>query len=698
MAECGYCYAQNRLTASQTALLPEALDWRQPLYDCLTEGTADASAERWLLFLGGYRDAAQKLSEVKEARRRAAEAELRRREDIYQQIRDLSTETAEWKEASVLAFLLTTIPEDAVDRGMAALLKTKQDRIRNRTTLEKIRTLRSGIAGSDQLRQLEVILGELTPLADFPEALAAIGEAQTRKSELLRLQMEREKALARARRRRVCRLWAAGAAALLTAALLIALSWHVWQPRQLASARTLAQAEQYEAAVSAYAALANRWFFPNPDVRAEAQASLPTLRSAWADTLAADGDWESAIRQYHLAGNTEAERAARSAFAEELERNGEEERAIAQLREVPDSDARVAALYARLTLREYSAGDYAAAAEHGAKADAALLAAEGVTAETIYRDWGLSLAAEGNTEEAIRTLEKAGNSPEVLLKLSELRAALDDERNRRTLQRWAEAMQNGQEEAAYNELQTAGAEITTVDGQLRYWTALSNAGADLTRVFPDGALVTDLTRPEMTPAEADAIDTSRPLVLIRREKDYMISMSYSLSKSWPLHDDSAAAFQWRLMPEYWLRLPAERRASSLADCTCILLTDLTYRYLGNTLRNTLSWDFISTISRTGFNSRIRTTPWKKFSGIGSFPTFSAVSRLMLWAPGDNHAALLNEREKNPPKYRETIDFTSYLSMNSTASNLGLSGSFDSAWTSLALEEAFSDILNKESAP
>ncbi len=739
LVECGYCYARFSIRFETEGIPPWELDWKKPLYDAAVKGIPGPEGLEWLSLLGDYEDAAALLEKrtAEEAARREAMrlAEEARRQKILQAVLSFSEETGTVGEAEALARQLETLPEDALGQNERAVFEKKRKAVRYRNDLRRLETLRKEINTYLLPASLEDVLMELAPLADLPGAMDLIAAAQTRKSELLRLEKEQKEARERAERRRKRLKIILAAAAAGAMVLFVFLSLFVRQPRRLAEARNLAASDRWEESVSAYESLANSLLI-RADDKSAAQEELALLRKRWAQSLLAEDRWEEALTQLHLSQDTEAEKETRLQYArwladreawEEaigqcvLARDADTENALrrqyarileekedyagaaAQLEKLKDTAKETARLYALLTLREKRAGDFESAAAHLSKADAALLASEGVTAESLYRDWGFALAEEGDTAGAIKRLEKAGDSPEVLEKLSALQQALDTQRTALALAAFKEAPASevGQN-AAYETLRKTGEQFETLDGLLLYFDSLQQAGADLTKVFPSAPSFTGLKLPDFTPAEVADIDLSRPLVLWRQEYEYRISATDAFSSPYPLHENESG-FQWKLLPDCWLRLPQDRRPRSLAECTCILLMDLTYPYLGQVSARTVSWDYVSLFAKKQSGSvSARATPWSKFYGNGRFPTFGAAARLLLWDPANNRAAVLDQWQQVPiasilPS-SITVDWTTHSALSVSSFDLGLSAYHDLPRAEKALEEGFLALLEGGIAP
>ena len=115
------------------------------------------------------------------------------------------------------------------------------------------------------------------------------------------------------------------------------------------------------------------------------------------------------------------------------------------------------------------------------------------------------------------------------------------------------------------------------------------------------------------------------------------------------------------------------------------------------------WDYVSVmqLNQVG-KARPEATPWRKLSGIGVFPTFSASCRLLLWDPHMGSATVLDSRKvsaKTGSPMSITIDWTVHSGLNASANKLGLAGDFDLAWAQSALENAFVQLLSEgEDAP
>ena len=355
----------------------------------------------------------------------------------------------------------------------------------------------------------------------------------------------------------------------------------------------------------------------------------------------------------------------------------------------------MAELYGLKTLQDLREKDYRTAVSDARFANPEILDREGVTLQSIYREWGFAAADAGNTDEAVTLLGNAGDDPEVIARLTELRKKQYEALFSDALQTWNQA-QNGEipEEDAYTQLQRTGKKLNTLEGQLQYWASLYEAGADISRIFPQGANITDMILPVFQEGEPEAVDTDRPLVLTRTEKEYTVSVLDVLMKEFSLHEGEEY-HTWILWPELWQQLPEDRRARCPEECTCFLVLDQSYRYNGRKAGFEVMWDYTSMTER---ERRSNVKPKTSITFPASFPTFQTWQRLLLWNRGGNQAREIASKRQIPDTVNIRVDWTMNSSLGVSANKLGLAEDFDGEWSKTHLEEASRLLLLREELP
>ena len=638
LVECGYCYNLFHPAGPAPELKPEGIDWKKPIYDEVCRAARSADAYRWLILLGDYEDAPQRLERI------------------------LTEEPGRLKEGIEKA-----ASSWAIDQLINDLQASRS------------------FPGSEKMLLMAF------------EKKAFLKEKEARE-EAEKAREEAEKARKKKRNRRIGAILAG---ACFIAFVCYGLwSCFLYQPAQLEKARTFSENEQYPEAEDAYLAITTKILFVNKTVKKQAEQELKELRNQWAEILALQGDEAAAIEKYEAAGNTETATAVRRVYAEELEQQGLLEEAIEQYGKLPDSHRKIQELYAGLAVKALEEGAYELALISYAHSDPEILAAFEITEETINRLWGEDLARQGETDEAIQKLEEAGDSMEVAVMLRDLYVRQADETGRKAIEQW-EKDGKRTDANGLQILEETGTGFKTIDAQLRYWQLLAEMGIDLTRVYPEGVEVEGLWFPTETgESDIDCFDVEKPLAFEKREKEYTISLfgGYSLfdiqrNTDPVLHDpEDPSCFTIKMLPELWQQLPEERRAASLEDCTCIFVQNLTYQPDGYYYGRYRMEDLVN----TGQSEGLIPAPTKTIDFDRSFPLFTARMELLLWNyPNDGIKVL--EKKDAQAKYSDDsldrraliVDWTKQKSTWSASTiELGLSGEFDENWKDEAMEYVY----------
>lgn len=745
--ECGYCYAQLRFS-DMPVLKPEMLDWKKPLYDEAVAAKAPEKAFCLLVLLGDYADVPQRLERIRGQ-------ELEKIRNLENEI-GLATEV--WRLDQIIKNLQeinrTFIGGEAADRALAAALekktrlKQKEDQKNLRELKERVETAKTADdIGFGTLRDIEALL-HMPGAAELLEKAKAKEEAFQREKDLAMLERlkeaiqkerfswalngliedirkiksgpeaesvvmlayeKRAKLLEAEEKERVKRerwekrkKWIKGSAAaviLLGIVTCCLLSYHVFQPEKLEKARALAREEQYAEAAAAYRSLAINGLFSNPAVAARAGDELKALLNEWALVLVEQGDRKAAIEKYEEAGNTDAVLDNRKAYAEEAEEKGLLQEAINQYEQLPDTEEKISELYARLVVQYLEQENYELALNSFDRSDRELMQLYQITKGEIYRLWGKALAEQGRTDDAIQKLKKATDSDETLDLLQALYVRQADEKGRQLLEQWEK---DGRKKDARQLRQFAdtGAKLNTVNAQLHYWKLLAEADIDITQVYPAGVEVNDFLLSAYT-SVFEEYDASKPLFFIREEKEYTISMTDVSGSSGgkAVHDpQDPAYFTVTLLPELWQRLPKERRAASLRECTCIFVLDQTYQSAGTYYGKYRVKNYVAEMytKQTGRKAPVSS---KTLESKGVFPLYTARMALLVWNYPGNEAKVLVAKT-NEAHYKPNfltggsmvVDWSNESSYSVSTIKLGLSGKFDQDWVTETVQSCYDTVL------
>ena len=746
LVECGYCYTTFQLTDPISEIKPGMIDWKKPLYEKAIGISEPSHAADWMILLGDYADAPQKLAHyrTKELERvRVLENGISIATEswrIVQIIRDLQGINKALCGAETIDSVLSAAREKEIllkqkeNQKILEALKEKVEKAtkvaeldwrlfrdiealqqfpgavelleaakakREKLQLEKdqkdLEELKKTVSIASSVWIINHRIEDINKIQPSPERESILALAYEKRALLLEIEAKEEEKKAKKERwkkRAKVALIAAGVVAMICYGLL---SYRVFQPAQLEEARLLAEKEQFAEAEKAYESLAKKWLFVNASVNAQARDGLKELRNRWADLLMEQGDKKTAIEKYELAGNEDAALAAKDAYVAELEEKGLFTEAIAQLKELPGSAKKIQQLYARMTLLSLDEGNYELALSSFEHADAEMMETNQITQQTIFGRWGKALAEQNQTDEAIQKLTKAGKSDEVLELLGVLYTRQAEEKGRQIIEKWEEAGRNSDSQWM-NTFARTGTGFKEINAQLRYWSLLADEGIDLTQVYPEGVQVNGFLLPTET-AELEEFDASKPLVFQRKEDGYTLSPMDTLSKkgSYSVHDpQSSVYFTVTMLPESWQRLPKERRAGSLRDCTCVFVINLTYQSAGSYYGIYEMEDYASEMFAKQLGKK-EPVYRKTLTAHAYFPLFTARMELLQWDyPGNGVRTI--KKKTNHAKYSsgfpgvKVVDWTGNKSFYTTCSALGLSGTFDNDWITETTQSCYDMLL------
>lgn len=689
MTECGYCYAELNVKDMQT-LCPGDLDWKTALYRAAKSSKKAKKACWWLIRLGdseAIRDYTQRLKRLRSQwEKLTAEAQAALEGDVSEaRLQDLIDQ-------------FSLLPENAEARAWEENLTQKLAEERARKKLAAIRDRASHTYTS---KGLEECLRELAELEGTPGCSELADELHLKIEKLQQEERERQKRIARRILYRRIRRFAVFAACILALFGYSKLSRQVIQPRKLSKARELAATGSFEAAEEAYLAAGRGGLFPNEAIRLTAYEELKALRSDRAAELEAEGEYERAAELYQSAGDQEGKDRVTLAWAEALEAEGDYSHAIELLKQLPDTEDRVMALYAKWTLRLVSEENYKEAVDAFKQADQQMLASQGVTEASLREAWARQELEAGNVRSAFNAITPVKEDASAAKLYRELQSRLMEEELAVAIAAWQEA-DDAQKAAALDLIRTLSKDYREIDAQLRLWQMADRAGIDLTELYPEGAVVTGLRipetiqtglkNPETILTEKAQIDTYKPLVMLRREHEY--SLSLAVTQGEVQHNPTSDNyFTLRMMPELWQSLPAERRAETLADCTVVALVNMTYPYAGKVSGTCVVWDYISMMQAN------QKKPTKELRYSQLYTCFDAQEEVLLWKPGAQTAFRMN-RIVDHSRYSAnglplgfsgpTVDWTAGNTSMSYV-DLGLSGKFDEQWALDRLDELYAGL-------
>ena len=670
--ECGYCYA-NLQWKELEMISPNLQDWKLPLLEAARAGADRVRMTRWLILLNDS-ETIKKQAKLQEEMQRhwdliRAEAEAALRGEMTeQQISDLLERFSLLPANSAAAEWIGKLERALQEKQWESRLKNVKWRLESAETIGR----------------LEQCLDDLKGLEQAAGCAELETEIRDRIEKIRRAEREEQERIARAIRKRRIRKIAIAAACVLLISAYAQISRHLLQPRKLEQARTWASEQQYEEAEKAYTDLALGGIFSNAVIQQTAKEELKALQSDWAVSLQAEGEYERAAQLFKLAGDSDGEARARNAWAQELTAQGNLEEAIVQFKQVPGREDRVRALSSELTLHYFQEENYEDALPCYQEADADALAEQGITELSLRLAWAKSALEKNDLDQGIRALSPVQDDPAA--------ADLWREVRRRKLQAEITAAVTAWEEASdvlrtseLEKVQKLAANYPDIDLQLEIWRIADSHGMDLSLLFPEGAKVEGLEIPEAGETEQDTVNGSRPLVFIRKEKEYSTVLTDILG-SFTLHDpEDEGPYDLCMLPAFWQALPPERRAESMADCTVIALVNLTYDYIGNVHGTSIIPDYVSVI---GTNKK----PTRTLRSPQSFRCFNANHEALIWSPGWKKAFVAGTKTVkssyqplSPLTLGPTVDWTTGSSFRSAAS-LGLAGKFDDQWVNQWLEK------------
>ena len=680
MAECGYCYARLNVK-DMPPLHPGELDWKAALYQAAESGEKNRGVNQWLLLLGDPK---------------AIIDYMKFQNELWSQWKTLTAQAraameGDATEAQLQALVdaFSTMPEKAEARSWVEKLAGKLAAERTRRRLADIRERASR---SNSVEELDACLMALNGLEDAPGASALADELRLRIETLRQEEQRRRERIARRIKFRKIRRFAILAACVLALIGYSRLSIHVLQPRRLARARELAANGTFEAAEAAYLAAGRGGLFPNESVRVAVYEELKALRSKRAAELEAAGEYESALNMYKTVGDSRGETRVTLAWAAALEADGAYAEAIKLLERLPDTEDRVKALYAKWTLRLVSEENYERAVETFAQADQQLLADQGVTELSLREAWCGQAMAGDNLRAALAIITPVREEASVSGLYRELQYRLMDEELAAEIAAW-QAADEPDRPAALERVRKSAMIYTEIDAQLRVWQMADRAGIDLTALYPEGVVVTGLMPPENILDGEAQVDTSKPLVILRRERDYDLSLSSNMTNEVRHDPASESSFTLIMSPIFWQALPPERRAETLADCTSVALVNLTYAYIGNVSGSYIIWDYISMYSEG------KKKPTNRLYFPKSYMCFDALHEVLLWEPGASTAYrtahMTNRARYSPNAYvpgsrGPTVDWTEHT-LSIPYADVGLSGTFDKQWIEDRLNALYAEL-------
>lgn len=679
IAECGYCYAKVNAKEAER-LSPDVLEWKKPLFEAAPAADAASRANRWRVLLGDP-EAIQKYTEQQENLRKHWQELLEKSrmawenevsDDLLQDLIDQfsllpENETArEWKEK------------------LTQRLETRRAERRIASAREKARTINDPAELMDCLRQIE-------DLNRMPEYEKVWTEIRRKIERLEQEERERRKRIARRIRYRWFRRGAFMAACILVVFGYAILSSQVIQPNKLSKARKLAETGTFEEAEEAYLHAGIGGLFPNEEVQLSAHEELKALRNEWAKQLESDGEYERAATIYTTLQDKNSETRVRTSWAMKLETNGEWGKAIEQWKKVPDSEDKVLSAYTQLTLSLISEERYEEALNAFFQSDQQMLEAHGVTELILRKSWAGKEMEKERIGGAIKALAPVRDDETVADLYQDLLFRQMDDELTEAITEWQNAEERKKKDMLAK-VQKLAVKYDSVNAQLRVWQMADRAGIDLTLLYPNGVEVMGLKLPVEIMTDDIQMDWERPLMMIRREKDYDLYFSLFQKTEIPHDATSESSYSLKMLPEFWQALPEERRAKTVEECTGIALVNMTYEYQGNAPGTMIVWDYTSL--STG-----KTKPTKKLSYSKSFMVFNAKEELLMWNPAKPQA-FQADRKVNYSKYasnakwpvsqRIRVDMTEDAAgYNKTYNSLGLCGDFDEQWAEDCLKKVYS---------
>ncbi len=670
--ECGYCYA-NLQGKELEMISPNLQDWKLPLLEAARAGADRVRMTRWLILLNDT-ETIKKQAKLQEEMQRhwdliRAEAEAALRGEMTeQQISDLLERFSLLPANSAAAEWIGKLERALQEKQWESRLKNVKWRLESAETIGR----------------LEQCLDDLKGLEQAAGCTELKTEIRGRIEKIRHAQQEEQERIARAIRKRRIRKIAIAAACVLLISAYAQISRHLLQPRKLEQARTWASEQQYGEAEKAYTDLALGGIFSNAVIQQTAKEELKALQSDWAVSLQAEGEYERAAQLFKLAGDSEGEARARDAWAQELTAQGNLEEAIVQFKQVPGREDRVMALSSELTLRYFQEENYEAALRCYPEADADALAKQGVTELSLRLAWAKSALEKNDLEQGIQVLRPVQEDPAAAGLWREMRVKQIQVRITAAVTAWKEAS-DALKPRELEKVRKLAANYPEIDLQLEIWRIADSHGMDLSLLFPEGAEVRGLEIPESGEPEEDTVNGSRPLVFIRREKEYSTGLSDILT-DFTLHNpENESAYELRMLPAFWQALPPERRAESITDCTVVALVNLTYDYIGKVYGSTRMLDYISVLNT---NKK----PTHVLTGTHAFKCFDAKHEALIWSPGWKQAFVAatktvpsSYRPTTPFSLGPTVDYTVSSPFQSTTS-LGLAGKFDDQWVNQWLEK------------
>ena len=319
------------------------------------------------------------------------------------------------------------------------------------------------------------------------------------------------------------------------------------QPALREQAAQLEAGEDYEGALAVYIRLlAGPW-------SKQADEKMKQMKERIGSRQLDEGQFEEAIALFQELDDEENVLKARTALGVSLREKGQFEEALAQFDQTGDGEQKYITYFA----------------------------------------WADMLEEEERYQEAIEVMDLLHKDSEAVLSGEE---AYQDRLARLKERRCDAAVAAVTGSVTGGSVDTAlayslGAALDDIDGQLKFCTALDEAGADLDLVYPEGVEVSGVSLAQYQPfgdeiAVSDFLEgikeetAIKALVFARKQRapvagDYLensISDMMAQKKREPEDDD----YEVRFLPGKWQELSKQKRASSLEECNLFLLSDCIY--------------------------------------------------------------------------------------------------------------------------
>lgn len=673
MAECIYCYRQNPCLSGKI-IRPDDLNWQDPMVSTALRFRKRRWAVEWLRLMGREQELNEIRAEWKEAEKHWGET-LQAAEEAWKSCTND-------RQIQQVILRLEDLPESSAVQEWIDRLEGKIQQILAERRISQLKERLEYTLSDAGLAEIEKGLEEA---AWYPAAQEPLAEVRARREQIARRRAEAEAKAARSLKikKRIRRLATLACVLAVTGYGLV--SCTVLQPDLLQQARTYAKSQAYEQAEDSYTRLLGTVLFVNDAIRDAANRELKALRNEWAEKLAAEEQWEEAILLLEKTGKRIRAGEVRAAQGDALAAARRWKEAIECWRKVSGSEERIRQLYTEWIRDMIAEEDYRGAIDAYKYADPDALSSESFTMEWLYGEYGKQLEAQGKIRIAVSAYRNAGDAEWVRQRLEALRLLLVDEESERLLARWRETPEEDRQELI-REMAETGRAFDDADQQLRYWKRLRSAGVDLTQVFPDGAQVRGFSVPaSFAEAQEEDADLSRPLVLVRKEYGYSMGLAEPEEQHDPADENN---YTLRLMPELWQQLPEDRRAETLADCTCILFADSRYVRNGSALCTVIMENYVEAMVReqTGKGKKGDYIP--PIYSEKLFPVYTAVQTVWIWRYPEAEASRAARRTGRNQASSLTLDTRVKFMVGSAYEETGLCGSFDDEWIAEQLQQAY----------